>query len=85
MKQVWLLATVAMLIGGCDSEIDRLQRQLDTMEQGGAKAAELCEQKRELEDAYSRAGDSEKYAQARSSRAAECAIADMNAELGINE
>jgi hypothetical protein len=82
-----IVAALLLLVSlaGCSSETEQLERQLKTMEDGGAKAADRCAQLRKIEDAYSRAGDSEKYQHARGRRAAYCAIARMNAEMGIAE
>lgn len=80
-----MIAFGFVAVTACSSEAEQLERQLKTMEDGGAKAADRCAQLRKIEDAYSRAGDSEKYSRARSRRAAECAIAQMNAEMDINE
>lgn len=80
-----LLMVAALLLAGCGSEAQKLEDQLEMMEKAGANSAELCAQKRKVEAAYLKAGNTEKYEAARGDRSAECAIARVNGSLGINE
>lgn len=73
-----VLFFACMVLAGCTSRADKLQRQFDLMKQNGASSSELCEQAKKIVDASLEDGRANRYRAAKDMAKSQCAGAALD-------